>query len=193
MMTDQAITFAQMGFASTVTAASAAPEIDGYYGTYCSFPYHIHPTATPDVFAALEAAITADQVTATLYVAPSISLDQARVAQKSAIDVAYQSAIVQPVSFKTSGGVVETFDADIESQTALMKAAQGYALIGAVPAGFYWVSTSNEQVPFALADLEGLYQVILAQGWAAMQKRQNLKMEIVAAATVADVQSIVWE
>ncbi|KVN30690.1 hypothetical protein WJ63_07870 [Burkholderia pyrrocinia] len=127
------------------------------------------------------------------YAAPQISLSQAQASQKSAIDLAYANAIAQPVSFKTAGGVVGTFDADKESQAAVMQAAQGYALAGAVPAGFYWVSHENAQVPFVLTDLDGLYQAMLAQGWAAMQKRQNLKAEIGAAETVAAVQAVVWE
>jgi hypothetical protein len=63
-------TFAQMGFAAVVTASSATPETDGYVGTFGVLPYHVHPTATPLQWAALEAAIAANAVTVNPYVAP---------------------------------------------------------------------------------------------------------------------------
>jgi hypothetical protein len=64
------ITFAQMGFGPTVTGSSATPAADGYVGTLNAMPYHIHPTATPDAYAALEASIAADAVTVISYVPP---------------------------------------------------------------------------------------------------------------------------
>jgi hypothetical protein len=65
----QAVSFAQMGFASTVTAASATPAADGYYGTFCGLPYHIDPNATSESYAALMSAIAEDLVTVEPYVA----------------------------------------------------------------------------------------------------------------------------
>lgn len=66
-------TFAQMGFAATVTACSATPATDGYIGTLNGLPYHIHPVATPEQWAALEASITAGEVTVDPYVAPTVT------------------------------------------------------------------------------------------------------------------------
>lgn len=186
------VTFSQMGFGSTVTAKSATPATDGYDATFGGLPYHVDPNATPDAFAALEAAIAANEVTVIAYVAPVITLAEAQAMQQAVIAAAYESAISAPVSFKTAGGVTETFDADQGSQTVLMQATQGYGLAGAVPSGFYWVAADNTQVPFTLADLGGLYQAMLAQGWAAFQKKQTLKAQITAATTVAAVQAIVW-
>ncbi|KER71771.1 hypothetical protein HR51_16105 [Burkholderia cepacia] len=113
-------------------------------------------------------------------------------AQYELLDSAYQNAIMQPVSFKTAGGVTKTFQADAGSQKVLMQTTQGYAISGSVPTGFYWVSSDNTQVPFTLADLQGLYQAMLAQGWTAFQHRQTLKAQIGAATTVAAVQAVVW-
>lgn len=65
-------TFAQMGFAAAVTAASATPSVDGYIGTLVAngWTFGIHPTATPVQYAALQAAIAASLVTVNPYVAP---------------------------------------------------------------------------------------------------------------------------
>lgn len=186
------ITFAQMGFGATVTAVSATPATDGYEGTFNGLPYHIHPTATPDAWAALESAIAANEVTVNPYVAPVVTLAEAQASQIEAINLAYENAISQPVSYKTAGGAAEAFDADAGSQTILMQAAQGYTLAGAVPSGFYWVAADNTQVPFTLEDLGGLYQAMLAQGWSAFQKKQTLKAQINAATTVDAVIAIVW-
>ncbi|TDV33878.1 hypothetical protein C7405_110129 [Paraburkholderia caballeronis] len=38
----------------------------------------------------------------------------------------------------------------------------------------------------------GLYQAMLAQEWAAFQKKQTLKAQIAAASTVAAVQQVIW-
>ncbi|NPT59118.1 tail fiber assembly protein [Paraburkholderia elongata] len=59
--------FLQMGFGPSVTAKSATPATDGYDGTFGGFPYNIHPVATPDVYAALLAAIADNDVTVTPY------------------------------------------------------------------------------------------------------------------------------
>jgi hypothetical protein len=119
-------------------------------------------------------------------------LAAAQVEQAEAIMAAYQTAISQPVSFTTAGGMTKTFQADPDSQTLLVATTQGYTLAGAVPSGFYWVSADNTEVPFTLADLSGLYAATLAQGWLAFQKKQALKAQINSAATVAAVQAITW-
>lgn len=124
--------------------------------------------------------------------APVLSLENAKAAQQAVIKAAYNAFVQQPVSFETSGGVTDMFDADAASQNTLMQATQGYGLAGDVPAGFYWVSASNAKVPFTLGDLRGLYQAMLSQGWAAFQKKEALKSQIDEAAAVEDVQSIIW-
>lgn len=119
-------------------------------------------------------------------------LAQAQEAQLALIAASYTAAILQPVAFKTAGGVTDTFQADPGSQTVLMQTTQGYSIAGGVPAAFYWVAADNTHVPFTLTDLEGLYQAMLAQGWAAFQHKQTLKAQINAATTVAAVQAISW-
>lgn len=124
--------------------------------------------------------------------AGAFTLAEAQAMQIEQVESSYQAAIDQPVSFKTAGGIIETFDADSGSQLVLMQAAQGYALAGAVPSGFYWVAANNAHVPFELSDLSGLNQVMLVHGWAAFQKRQMLKAQITAATSVAAVRAIAW-
>ncbi|WP_261531257.1 DUF4376 domain-containing protein [Burkholderia multivorans] len=124
---------------------------------------------------------------------PTEALAEARTSQASAIDAAYASAVQASVSFTTAAGVTQTFQADTDSQDILAKAVQGYQMAGAVPTGFYWKAADNTLVPFTLADLEGLYGAIIAQGWAAFQKRTTLKTQITAATTVAAVQAVNWD
>jgi hypothetical protein len=117
----------------------------------------------------------------------------AQTAQSAQIDAAYYVAIQQNVTFKTAAGVTATFEADADSQTLVTQAEQGYSIAGATPSGFFWKAADNTIIqPFTLADLQGLYAEILAQGWAAFQKRTNLKTQILAATTVAAVQAINW-
>lgn len=123
---------------------------------------------------------------------PSRTLSDWQTYQKTAIDAAYAAAVTANLSFKTAGGVTAMFEADVDSQTLVMQATQGYAIAGATPSGFYWLSADNTQVPFTLADLQGLYQAILSQGWTAFQKRTTLKQQIDEATTISAVQAIVW-
>jgi hypothetical protein len=116
----------------------------------------------------------------------------AQAAQVAVVTAAYQSAVQQPVAFTNKAGTAQTYQADATSQQLLMQATQGYTIGGSVPDGFYWKASDNTHVPFVLADLQGLYDVMLAQGWAAFQKLQTLKTSIAAATTVDAVQAVVW-
>jgi hypothetical protein len=119
-------------------------------------------------------------------------LASAQAAQITTLKAAYNTAIQQPVSFTAAGSISKTFQADMGSQNVLLIATTGYNLAGATPSGFYWVSSDNTQVPFMLADLKGLYGVMLAQGNTAFQKLQTLKAQVNAATTAAAVQAITW-
>ncbi|MBB5462864.1 DUF4376 domain-containing protein [Paraburkholderia sp. Cpub6] len=139
-----------------------------------------------------QGAIDATDARYQAFVNPASTLTGAQAAQNAVIDSTYASAVQQSVTFKTAAGVTETFQADADSQTILMQATQGYQIAGATPSGFYWKSADNTQVAFTLADLQGLYTAILAQGWTAFQKRTTLKTQISAATTVAAVQAVNW-
>lgn len=80
----------------------------------------------------------------------------------------------------------------VVSKATLLTATTGYDISGATPEGFYWVARDNVCVPFTLADLKGLYGVMLAQGNAAFNKLQTLKAAVRAAATIAAVQAVTW-
>ncbi|MFS2103554.1 DUF4376 domain-containing protein [Ralstonia sp. Ralssp135] len=135
-------------------------------------------------------AITADQAAAVQD--PPLTLAQAQAKQIEMLESAYACAIFQPVTFTTAAGVKKTFQADADSQIVLLKAQQGFAIAGAVPQGFYWLAADNTQVPFALADLKGLYSAMLAQGWAAFQHLQVQKAAVRAATTTSGVIAVTW-
>jgi hypothetical protein len=120
------------------------------------------------------------------------TLAQAQASQITTLTTAYSAAVQASVSFTTAAGVAATFQADSNSQDVLLVAVTGYNTQQAVPSGFYWKSADNVLVPFALADLNGLYAAMLAQGWVAFQKLTTLKAKVAAAKTVAAAQAIVW-
>jgi hypothetical protein len=119
-------------------------------------------------------------------------LAQAQQAQIATLTAAYQSAIAQPVSYTSKGGVTKTYQADPNSLSNLQNALLGLQAAGATPSGFYWVAADNTQVPFTYSDLQGLAAALLAQGWAAFQQLQTLKGQVNAATTISAVQTIVW-
>ena len=119
-------------------------------------------------------------------------LAMAQATQTTLMYQAYQTAISQAVTYKTAGGVTKAFQADSDSQSTLVSALTGYQAAGAVPAGFWWVSEDNTQVPFTLSDLKGLAAAMLAQGWAAFQTLQARKASIRATTARDEAQAITW-
>jgi len=119
-------------------------------------------------------------------------LGNTQAAKIAAIDLAYSAAVTANISFTTEAGENAIFQADENSQKVLSDSAQGYDMVGTVPAGFFWRSADNKPVTFTLADLKGLYQAILNRGWMEFQKRTALKEDIAEATTIAEVQAITW-
>lgn len=119
-------------------------------------------------------------------------LADAQTMQVTTIYTGYAAAVTKSVSYETAAAVTQTFQADTDSQTILLQAVTGYNAAGQTPAGFYWVAEDNTQVPFTLADLKGLYAVMLAQGWTAFQNLQTKKSAIRSASTLAAAESVVW-
>lgn len=124
--------------------------------------------------------------------APIVTLAQAQSAQIAALTGAYIAAIAQPVTFTSAGGVSKTFQADPVAIGNLQAMLAAFGPSGKVPNGFYWVAVDNTQVPFTLADLQGLAAAMGAQGWAAFQHLQTLKAEVRAASDQAAVTAIIW-
>lgn len=118
------------------------------------------------------------------------SLSDAQTLALRALAAGYANAIARPVSFKTTGGVTKTFQADAASVANLQAMLAAFA--GGLPSGFYWLAADNTQVPVTLADLQGLGAAIAAQGWAAFQHLQARKAAVAAATTVAAVEAIAW-
>jgi Domain of unknown function (DUF4376) len=125
-------------------------------------------------------------------VADSIPISQVQTNRIATLQAAYDAAIVVPVAYTSRAGVAKTYQADPASVANLQAALAGLGAAGATPTGFYWVAADNTQVPFTFADLQGLAAAMLAQGWAAFQHLQTQKAAVRAAATVADVQAVVW-
>jgi hypothetical protein len=117
----------------------------------------------------------------------SVLIEQAKSAQISTLASAYNAAIQQPVSYMGT-----TFQADSDSQTKVIQVLAAMTPAGATPAGFYWVDAANDHVAMTLAQVQGLSQAMMAQGWAAFQHLQTRKTSVNAAATIPDVQAITF-
>jgi hypothetical protein len=124
---------------------------------------------------------------------PPPSLSDVMAGKIAELEEAYSSAMQTSVEFITAAGVTATFQADRTSQELLLKATTGFGIYGATNPGFYWLAEDNTKVPFTLADLSGLYLVMLMQGGAAFQRLQD-KKDLVRreGVTIAEVQAVVW-
>lgn len=124
------------------------------------------------------------------------TLAQAQATQIALLTAAYQNAIQQPVSYTSKGGVTKTYQTDQQSIDNLRNSITGCAGLGLTATGIppcpYWVAFDNTQVPFTVADVQGLAAVVYQQGATAFQHLQTQKAAVNAATTVAAVQAIVW-
>jgi hypothetical protein len=126
-----------------------------------------------------------DDLTASL---AAIKLRSGKIVQSSAIESAYQvAALNTPLSYMGT-----TFWTDQNSQFMLLAASWGFEKAGGVPEGFAWWDSNGNAVPMTLAQLEGLALATLANVNAIFVKRKQLLAAIVAAATLAEVQAVVW-
>lgn len=121
-----------------------------------------------------------------------LSLDAVKLAQISTLRLAYESAIIQDVTYTSTSGQTKTFQADKGSVDYLQNSLAGCQLAQATPPGFFWVSSDNTQVPFTISDLQGLAAAIFNQGLEAFAHLQTLKSKVLSAKTLSAVQAIAW-
>ena len=122
----------------------------------------------------------------------TLALSDAQSKQIIALSIAYQNAIVQPISYTSKGGVTQTYQADANSINNLSSMLLAFQSTQTVPDGFYWLSEDNTQVPFTYADMQALAQAIGTQANAAFHTLQTLKAQVRAATTADQVQAITW-
>lgn len=106
------------------------------------------------------------------------TLEDLRAESSRRIDVAYSTAIQQDVSYMGT-----SFQADKASQELITTTLTVLTPLGGTPVGFFWKDTSNNKVLMSLQELQGLSQVIFAQGWTAFQHRTSKKSEIAVSNT----------
>lgn len=121
-----------------------------------------------------------------------LTLEQAQAQQIGQLTGSYQSAIAQPVSFNSHGGVTKTYQADAQSIANLQAMLAAFGSTQTAPAGFYWVASDNTHVAFTYADMQGLAEAMGAQVWAAFQRLQTQKASVLAAVTPASALSVQW-
>lgn len=112
----------------------------------------------------------------------------AQTAKSAAIETSYQNAtFVSGIAYMGT-----TFWTDQNSQNLLVGAMVGFQMAGAVPVGFAWWDATGKPVSMTLAQLQGLYQAIVAQVNTNFVHRKALLAQIAAATTVAEVQAVGW-
>lgn len=118
-------------------------------------------------------------------------LSEAQSIQLSVIEVAYSTAIYQPIAYMGT-----TFQADKASQSLMTQTIVGLqsviAVGGTVPANFSWWDINNIAVPMTLLQLQGLYATGVGLVNTAFAHKQTQKAAIRAASTVTAVQEVIW-
>ena len=118
---------------------------------------------------------------------PSVPLTEIKNGKKAELLAAYHAAIHADVAYMST-----TFQNDELSQLTLTRALLGYFIAGSVPIGFYWVDANNAPLSMTLLQLRGLLNAMLSAQWAGYQRLQTLKGQVIAAATLAAVQAVIW-
>lgn len=128
---------------------------------------------------------TTDQLQAAL---DAIQIVGYRTMQTTAINNSFQTATYgTPIAYMGT-----TFWTDADSQTLLLGASSAMTLAGAVPSGFAWWDTTSTPVPMTLAELQGLFQAVVAMINVNFIKKKTLLAQITAATTIAAVQAVIW-
>jgi len=161
-------------------------EVEGQtYPGYGSLPAWLTTTEKPGNFYAWEDGAWVLNTAA--------DLADAKTTQSAAMELAYDTAVAQDVSFTTAGGVTKAFQADKDSRDILDKTLNVCKNAGQIPEGFWWKSRDNTLVPFTLGDLVGLSEAMFDQGWTAFQTLAARKLAISSITTTrADVEKITW-
>jgi len=115
--------------------------------------------------------------------APAKAPAQVQLEKIAELETAYETAIQQPVTYMST-----IFQADKYSQNTLAKSL----VAGSVPAGFYWLDSTNNKVPMTFTQVKGLALAMLVQGQLAFDNLYNKKVAVRAASTVAEILAIVW-
>lgn len=118
---------------------------------------------------------------------PAQTLAQAQVKQVAILSAAYNAAIQVSVSYMGT-----TFQADSDSVAKVLQVLAAMTPAGATPSGFYWLDATNAKVLMTLAQVQGLAQAIMNQGWTAFQNLQTKKASVNSATTVSGVLAVVW-
>jgi Domain of unknown function (DUF4376) len=118
---------------------------------------------------------------------PAPTLADIKLQQIATLTAAYITAIQQPVAYMST-----TFNADIDSQNKAVQVLAAMTPAGSTPSGFFWVDADNNQVPMSLANVQGLAQAMMAQGWQAFQHLQDKKQAVNTASTIGEVQAVTW-
>lgn len=120
------------------------------------------------------------------------SLVEAQKTQQILLQNSYQATITGSITFTTSGGVTQVFQADEDSRRNISDQLSAYQVLGHAPDGFYWLAADNTPVPFTLTDLENVWAQANVQGFQAFAHLQTKKSAVRAATTVLAVQAITW-
>jgi hypothetical protein len=120
------------------------------------------------------------------------SMPALRIAQFGLLAASYAAAIAQPVTFTTTAGASKTFQTDPASIQNLSSMLAAFGPAAAAPSGFYWVAADNTQVPFTLADMQGLAAALGSQGWDAFQRLQQRKAAVLAASSAPSIAAVIW-
>jgi len=123
---------------------------------------------------------------------PAELLAAAQKAKVRELTANYNVAIHDPVVYKSVGNITETYQADNQAISNLQNMLLAFAPPATLPTDFYWVAQNNTHVPFTYADLQGLAVAIGAQGFTNFDHLQDLKTQVAAATTVAQVNAITW-
>lgn len=188
------ITFAQMGFLPDVTESSATPNADGYVGTFGDYPYHIHPTETPDSFAALVSAIADGSAIVAKYLPPAApSLEKVKADRVAELAAVCQAQIVG--GFASSALAIETAYPSLGTDQLNLQSAVQAAAWNAGEAGWTTPLWCAQGGTWAFAEHTAAQVQAVNVDWvayrrAAQQKYADLIRLVNEAATVEAVNAI---
>ena len=111
------------------------------------------------------------------------ALDRAKQSKLQELKQSYTEANNEDIAYMNT-----TFQADTASQSLIVSVLSA----GVLPTGFFWLDTTNNQVPMTYTELQGLSGTILTRNQTTFIKYQGLKSNVIQATTPEAINLINW-
>lgn len=129
-----------------------------------------------------------------LFARPEKTIAMLKVERRNALEGDYRTANTQDIRYESEGGVIRLFQTNVTSLDSLAQALSAYSYNESVPAGYFWRSSDNFNVPFTYVDLQQLNLAIETRQFSYFTELTSLKDFLFSedVETAEDISEVIW-